>query len=185
MKQRIVKIACSFLIMILAMSGIPPLRAAANPGTVTISGYVTYQGRDQNWRAAEEIRIDLYEKDRNQIEHDLASTNTAWNGYFWFGPIENWWYPDGTQLNVFLRIITTYHDSATATDTIVTDYDYGFPYDFTNNPTSLDHDGPWTINIEVSNNKDKHQAMWVYGDLRDAWDFARINYAGIIPEVSR
>jgi hypothetical protein len=67
MKRHAGMITGAIFIMLTTMSMVAPLRIMAQPGTVTISGQVTYQPRNwnpqiSNWALGKEIQIDLYEK---------------------------------------------------------------------------------------------------------------------------
>jgi hypothetical protein len=175
MKRYMVKITGAFLIMVIAMSVTIPLHAAASPGMVTIGGQVLFQGRNwnppnNNWQYGKEMKIDLYEKDINGNDHYLVTTNTDGTGNFVFPSRENWWYPDSRQLNIFFEIVTVYPYTY-VTDTL------GGQYAFASYTTFLNHDGQWNLQFAVTNGWQDYQALWIFEDLRNAWDFVYNNFS--------
>jgi hypothetical protein len=173
MKRQIVKIVGSFLIMVLAISIMAPFRASANPGNVIISGQVTYQPRNwnpslNNWRTGSEMKIDLYEKDLSGNDHYLDTTNTNGSGNFVFPSRVNWWGPDNRQLNVYFVIVTVYQNTSVTNR-------WSAQYAFANNPTFLSYDGQVTINFPVTGSWPGYQAIWIFEDLRNTWNFVHNN----------
>ena len=74
MKRHAAMLVRAYLILLVAITIIPPLHARALYGTVNINGRVTYQPRNwnpqlNNWAIGKEIQIDLYEKDLQGNEH--------------------------------------------------------------------------------------------------------------------
>lgn len=170
MKSYAAMLVRAFLVLLVAIIIIPPPHAAAQHGTVTINGQLTYQPRNwnpqlNNWAFGNEIRIDLYEKDLQGNEHYLATTYTTLGGYFSFPSMENWWSPDNRQLNIFYKVITNYGDTTDVTDRFFRNYA------FANTPTLLSHDGAWTINFQLTSQWSGYQAIWIFEDLRNAWNF--------------
>jgi hypothetical protein len=166
MQRLTVKIIGAFLILVLAMEFIKPLHAVADPGDVTISGQVTYQPRNwdpnnPNMQIGGELKIELFEKDSLGIGHLVDSKYTDINGNFTFNPPTNWWTPDK---NIYFQVTTVYTDTA-VTNTI------GQQYGFLNNTTLLSHDGPWTIDFPITENWPSFQAIWIFEDMRKAWNY--------------
>jgi hypothetical protein len=169
MKRHAAMLVRAFLILLVAINIIPPLRAVAQHGTVTINGQVTYQPRNwnpqlNNWAIGKEIQIDLYEKDLQGNDHYLATTYTTLGGYFSFPARENWWNPDNRQLNIFFKVITSYVDTA-VTDRLFRNYAFASPATF------LSYDGTWTLNFPITIGYTGHQAIWIFEDLRNAWHY--------------
>jgi hypothetical protein len=189
MKRYIIKTTVAFLIMVLAMSETIPLHASASHGTVTISGNVRYQGRDwdpqkYNWQYGKELKVDLYEKDNQGTEHWLNRTTvTDSYGHYIFDPIENWSSYDNDRYSIFIKITTDY--PANSPNTSVTDYDLEQQYHFPNTfyPPRIG-DGPQTINFDITNTWQSHQAIWIFEDLRNAWNFVHNNFSGYDPTPS-
>ena len=172
MKQQFVKIGGAFFIVVLAMNIILPFHATATPGTVTISGTVRYQPRNwnpqsSNWGLGKEIKIQLYELDLHGHNHLLSTVTTNGVGHFNFPATTNWWAEDNNQLNIYLKIITAY--PINYTDTSVTDR-LGGQYTFASGTTFLSHDGQWTKNFDLTNSWAGYQAIWIFEDLRNAWN---------------
>lgn len=161
------------------MSGTMPLHAAASPGNVIINGQVTYQPRDwngiSNYRTGNEMKIDLYEKDLQGRRHYLDTTNTDGNGNFTFpskdlGHLTNWWGFDGQQLNIYFVIETVYPNTS------VTDRSFAqYAFDNYNDPTFLSYDGTWTKNFVVTQSWPDYQAIWIFEDLRNTWNYVHNN----------
>lgn len=178
MKQQISKALSAFLIAIIIMSTTPPVHVEASYGTVVISGQVTYQPRNwnpqnPNWRVGREMQIDLYHMDLQGNDHYLDTTVTNINGNFVFPSRINWWSPDSRQLNIFFVIRTAY-PSTNNPITFVTDR-FSAIYGFANNPAFLSHDGNWTINFPVTWDWTDDQAIWIFEDLRNAWNYVHEN----------
>jgi hypothetical protein len=126
MKRYTAMIIRAFLILAIAVSMMPPLRAAAQHPNVTIGGQVTYQPRNwddqqNNWAIGKEIRVDLYERDLSGNDHNLDTAYTNTSGIFAFPERENWWGPDNRQLNVFFELLTVFTD-AEVTNRYFADY---------------------------------------------------------------
>jgi hypothetical protein len=165
MQRLTVKIIGAFLILVLAMEFIKPLNAVADPGDVTISGQVTYQPRNwdaqhPNMRVGGEMKIELYEKDSQGNGHLLDSKYTDIDGNFTFN-LTNWWAPDK---NIYFQVITVYTNTA-VTDTI------GRQYGFLSYTTLLSHDGAWTIDFPITDSWPSYQAIWIFEDIRNAWNY--------------
>jgi len=173
MKRRIVEIIATCLIVVLALSLMKPLHAAASPGNVIISGQVTYQPRDwdpqhPNWRTGNEMTIKLYEKDLQGNNHYLDTTYTNSIGWFVFPERTNWWGPDNRQLNIYLVAVTAYSNSS-VTDRL------SVQYGFLSETTFLSHDGTWIKNFAVDQNWQGYQAIWIFEDLRNTWNYVHNN----------
>jgi hypothetical protein len=173
MKRRIVEIIAACLIVVLALSLMKPLHAAASPGNVIISGQVTYQPRDwdaqhPNWRTGNEMTIKLYEKDLQGNNHYLDTTYTNSIGWFVFPERTNWWGPDNRQLNIYLVAVTAYSNSS-VTDRL------SIQYGFMSETTFLSHDGTWIKNFAVDQNWQGYQAIWIFEDLRNTWNYVHNN----------
>ena len=169
MRRHAARIISALLIMVIAMSIMQPLRAVAQPGNVTISGQVTYQPRNwnpqfNNWATGREIEVDLYERDHNGHDTKLDTTYTDFYGNFSFQSRLNWWGPDSSQLNVVLNLVTVF------TNTEVTNLIFA-DYAFASLPTFLSHDGNWTINFPLTLGWLNYQAVWIFEDIRNAWNY--------------
>jgi len=177
MKRNIALIARALLIVVIFISIINPDHVSA-AGTVTIQGTVTFQPRNwnpsqNNWATGREMQIDLYERDLAGVEHYLATTTTNGAGYFVFPPMTNWWAPDNRQLNIFYKVVTAY-PNASNPKTATTDRSFS-DYVFASGTNFLSSDGTYTINFAISNSWQNYQALWVYEDVRNAWDYVYNN----------
>ncbi len=176
MKRHFKVITGAFMIVILTMIIFMPLRAQADPGTVTIHGQITYEPRDWNtlhiMNAGKEMEIDLYEKDHNGVETVITATNTNWNGEFTF-TVTNYWGPSDPKLNIFYRVRLYYPKTDPPNPkTIVATPGSTDPYYFDSGTTYLATDGDWTINFAINaTTSSNYQALWIFEDIRNAWDF--------------
>jgi hypothetical protein len=174
MKRQTAIFICALLIIVFVSNIIIPSHAAAQQhGNVTIGGQVLYQPRywnGYNWGVGREIQVDLYEKDLNGHDHYLDTTYTDVYGQFYFPPRENWWYEDNRQLNIYFKVITVYADTA------VTDV-YFRNYAFVNSPAFLYHDGDFPIDFPISSGWVGSQALWIFEDIRNAWNFVHTHYS--------
>lgn len=173
MRRQTKNIAFAFLIVVLVMGTMIPQRVTASPGNVVISGQVTYQPRNwdpqrPNWRTGSEMKIDLYELDLQGNGHYLDTTNTDGTGHFTFLSRTNWWGPDNRQLNIYFVIVTTYPNTS------VTDR-WSAQYAFASYATFLSNDGNWTINFPVTSSWTGYQALWIFEDMRNAWNYVHNN----------
>jgi hypothetical protein len=173
MKRQTVMISCAFLVIMLAIGLINPSRASATPGNVTIQGQVTYQPRNwdpqkNNWRTGNEIQINLYERDSHQVEHLLDTIYTDKFGYFQFPSRTNWWAPDNTKLNIFYRIVTVFPYTY-VTDTLSRQYAFDSEISF------LSTDGTVIKSFAITSSWTYYQAIWIFEDLRNAWNFVHDN----------
>lgn len=94
----------------------------------------------------------------------MATTYTNSTGNFIFPSRTNWWGPDNRPLNVFIEIVTAYPDSA-VTDRLFRQYV------FASSTTFLSHDGAWSINFPLDSGWLDYQAIWIFEDLRNAWNY--------------
>ncbi len=178
MKRRIKVITGAVLIVILTVNVIMPLRVQADPGGVTIQGQVTFKPRNwvpiwNNWESGDELRIELWKDNPIGLDLKLASTYTTKKdllqagGYFKFTNISS-------QIYVYLKVVTEYsidfNPTTATTDRLSTPY----TFDNDDNPTFLSSDGLWTINFAIDD--ENYQALWVFEDLRNAWNYVHDNY---------
>ncbi len=153
-----------------------PLRVEGDPGTVTINGQITYEPR--NWHTlhimnvGKEVEVDLYERDHNGDNFLLTTTSTNCNGEFTF-TVTNYWGPLDPKLNTFYRVRLRYPE--TNPKTAVTRPGLTDPYYIESDTTYLSTDGNWTINFAINSAKENFQAMWIFEDLRNAWDYVYAN----------
>jgi hypothetical protein len=178
MKRQVTKTLSAFLIAIIIMSITPPVHVEASYGTVVISGQVTYQPRNwnpqsPNWQVGREMQIDLYHMDLQGNDHYLATTVTDENGNFSFPSRLNWWSLDNRRLNVYFEIITAYPSSMNPI-TSVTDR-LSAQYAFASDTTYLYYDGNWTKNFSITGVWPSYQAIWIFEDLRNAWNYVHEN----------
>ena len=76
-------------------------------------------------------------------------------------------------MNIFFVIITAYPSSMNPT-TSVTDR-WSAQYTFASDPTFLSHDGNWTKNFPITGDWPSYQAIWIFEDLRNAWNYVHAN----------
>jgi hypothetical protein len=168
MKQQRVIFICTLLIITLALTIINPLDTVAQQhGNVIIGGQVFYQPRywnGSNWGIGKEIQVDLYEKDLQGNNHRLTTTYTNSSGFFVFPSMINWWEPDNRQLNIFFVVVTNFQN------TRVTDVFFR-NYAFASSPTFLSHDGLWDLNFFLTSNWQGYRALWIFEDIRNAWNY--------------
>jgi hypothetical protein len=169
MKRRNRKIMNTLFIVAVILLAIKPSYAAADPGSVVISGQVTYQPRNWNpqqlnWQPGREMKVELFEKDLQGYLHYLDTTYSDGTGNFVFPSRKNWWSPDNQQLNISLRVATVYQNTS------VTDR-WSAQYAFESDSTFLSYDGSWVKNFTITNGWTDYQAVWIFEDLRNAWNF--------------
>jgi len=178
MKRQITIFVCAWLILVSTTCIKNPYRVVAQThGNVIIGGQVLYQPRywnGSNWGVGKEIRVELYEKDTIGIDYLLDTSYTDSNGVFTFPSRTNWWPDDNRQLNVYIKIVTVYPQTA-VTDRLFRNYA------FSNSPTFLSHDGTWNIDFYLSSTWSDFQALWIFEDIRKAWNYVHTYYGQYDP----
>ncbi len=175
MKRHIRVITGAFLIVIFAMNVLMPLRAQADPDGVTIQGQVTFKPRNwvpiwNNWAFGNELRIELWKDNPIGFDQKLASTYTSKEGgYFEFTNISS-------QINVYLNVVTEYSINFNPTTATTNRLSTHYSFDNSDNPTFLSSDGLWTINFAIDEQEENYQALWIFEDLRNAWNYVHDNY---------
>jgi hypothetical protein len=175
MKRHLEMIASAFFILAIVMSVIPPLRANAQAGPVTISGHVSYQPRNynsslNNMMNGIDIEINLYEQDQYGVSYYLDTTYSDINGNYSFPSRLNWWTQDGAPLNVYL-VLVTYHLETNVTNLTIPIGNYTFR----NFATSLPPNPTATIDFPLTSAYQDYEAMWIFEDLRNTWNFVYNN----------
>ncbi len=170
--------ARSFLIMILILCALVSYPVQGNnQSIVTIHGKVTYEPRNLAvpliYSVAREVEIDLYEKSYDGIITKLNSqpVYTNSNGDFSFSAT-NYWGPHDPYLNVFYKVNLSYQSTA-----VYDPLDNNKLYQFDSSTTFLNSDTTidWTKDFIIDHSFTKYKAMWIFEDIRKAWNFVNTN----------
>lgn len=145
------------------------------PGYVTVNGTLTYQDRDGSTKPGSFTRAWLYEYD-NGTSDPLAVANTDGNGYFSFAPVLNWdddgdADPANRSLDLYIVFEAIYYDSGSSYRQVTELNGYRYIWD-----TQISHNvssGPLNKSAHISAYyyPDSMFAMWLFQDIRRAWQF--------------
>ena len=119
---------------------------------------------------------ELFEKDHNEIYTLLDTTITDDYGLYAFPSRQNYWPSDNGPLNIVLRVYTAYptNDYHYTIITQVTDF-VNEIYNFDSLETRLTTDGSWTKDFVITNGWASYQAIWIFEDMRNAWNYVYNN----------
>lgn len=148
-------------------------------GQVTPQGAFSYYNRNSSLVGARYTKVSLFESDPVGGDDLLATTNTDANGFFQF-PVQDNWDGDDSDPNPFNRKLdlyvmaeTDYSDSGIARRR-VTDFDY-YNYQWPSSISSNVPDGTVILNASIPSTSPSIEAMWIFQDLRSAWEYVRNN----------
>jgi len=149
------------------------------PGQVTMQGTLSYTDRDGNTVPARFTKVHLYDQDPGGIDDRLSTVETNTNGFFWFFARTNWDDdgtepdPDDRRLDLYFIIEANYDDSPTSRHrvTYFDDHTYTWPTSVLTNIS----DGTINVVVPIPNNSPTLPAMWIFQDLRRAWEYVRNN----------
>ncbi len=175
MKRHAAKIISAFLIMVIALNIMPPLRAVAQHPNVTIYGTVYYPGRNfnpnlNNYSLAQNLLIAVYNQDSTG-NHLMGAAYTNTNGYFQFLPMENWDYVDSRRLYLYFTLTPDYFDSSNA-ERRVAHANVTFDNWVLSTSPSFAPDGDYNISLNVTTD---YQILWIFDDLGKAWKYVYNN----------
>lgn len=152
-------------------------------GEVTVRGSFSYADLNNNPIPASFTKVYLYDQDPGGSDDLLGTTVTDANGFFQFPTRANWDEddpdPDPNNRRLDLQVVweTDVQDSALARRR-VTDLG-GRPYTWNNIQVNV-QDGVADFSKELRLNEPNLEAMWIFQDLRRAWEYMR-STAGIDP----
>jgi len=156
------------------------------PGQVTIRGTLKYADRGSNEANAlgRYTKVYLYEQDPGETDDLLAITTTDGNGFFQFPTLTNWdedgtdTDPNNRRLDIYLVFEADYEDSTSARHRVtdLNGYTYVWPTSVLNDIS----DGLINLTALIPNNFPTLGAMWIFQDLRRAWEYI-YNNTGIDP----
>ncbi len=155
------------------------------PGSVTVRGSLFYADRNNNAVPARFTKVYLYDQDPGGSDDLLDTTVTDGNGFFQFPARINWDEddpdpdPNNRRLDLYVIWETDVNDSASARRRLTNFGDWAYKWQSevrTNVP-----DGPVDFfNYWLPPENEWLPAMWIFQDLRRAWEYIR-NAAGIDP----
>ena len=144
-------------------------------GYVTVHGYIYYSDRYGNNTFSPYTTIELWEHDPIN-EHDdlLITANTDENGYFLFPAIMNFDPDDNNYIfDLYITIKTTYADSESSIHKVTNFYDQ--TYQWTSETWWDISDGEHAFTQYIPAENPITRAIWVFQDLRNAWEYIRSN----------
>jgi len=150
------------------------------PGQVTARGSFFYADRNNNTLPARFTKVNLYDQDPGGSDDLLATTTTDANGLFQFPAGTNWDDdstepdPDARRLDLYVVWETDANDSATARRhvTNVSNQTYRFYSAIQTNAPDGTAD---FFNYWIPPGDNQQAAMWIFQDLRRAWEYVRNN----------
>jgi hypothetical protein len=149
------------------------------PGQVTAQGSFFYADRNNNTVLARFTKVYLYDQDPGGTDDLLATTTTNANGFFQFPARTNWDDddtdpdPNNRRLDLYVVWETDYNDSATARHRVtnVSGQAYTWPSFTSSNAPDATVDFSSVLPVGRPN----LEAMWIFQDLRRAWEYVRNN----------
>ncbi|MEM4217584.1 MAG: hypothetical protein QXZ09_06145 [Candidatus Methanomethylicaceae archaeon] len=150
-----------------------------SPGYLTVKGYFYYYDRNDNFVPAKYVWVQLWDADYGISGDDfLGEDLTDESGYFEIKDIDNcdgFGCALGTQ-DIYLQFVlkTTYRRVETYS---------GAVYSWYTNPVDNVPDGPYNFGVlSVPNGSNNEGAMWIFQDLRRAWEYPPNNPGLVIAE---
>ncbi len=153
-------------------------------GDVTASGYLYYYDRNNNRVPARFTRVHLYDADPDGSDDLLGSTTTDANGQWSIGPILNRDDPDEFTLDLYAIFELGVADSPSSHRRVTNFGDWAYKW---RTPNTYNNVADGTIDFgvaEIPDNSDWEGAMWIFQDLRHAWDYMQVNAGGADPGPS-
>jgi len=154
------------------------------PGTVTVRGSFFYADRSNNPAPASFTKVYLYDQDPGGSDDLLDTTVTDANGFFQFSARANWDEddpdpnPENRRLDLYVVWETDVNDSASARRR-VTNLG-GWAYRWWSGVQTNAQDGTVDFNYWIPPGDAQLPAMWIFQDLRRAWEYIR-NSTGLDP----
>ncbi|MEM3459974.1 MAG: hypothetical protein QXO24_01985 [Candidatus Micrarchaeaceae archaeon] len=144
------------------------------PGQVTVQGYVYYFDRNGARVPAQYATVHLWDANTNGVDYELAyPTTTNQNGFFQFPTTRNWEYWDSDDpdhaLDLYIVVEAIYNDSASSTHQVTNIP--GDTYQWRRGTSNNVPDGIVDLSYDVPINDPSRPAMWIFQDLRRAWEF--------------
>ncbi len=144
------------------------------PGQVTGLGSTYYYNRNNVRVPTRYATVHLFDHNTNGSDYELATAYTDQNGYFQFPTIRNWEYwdsgdPDHT-LDLYIKIEAFYYDSGSTFHRVT--YFSGDTYKWAGQINANVPDGNLDLSYDVALGDPSKPAMWIFRDLRRAWEYA-------------
>jgi hypothetical protein len=148
------------------------------PGQVTVQGYVHYYDRTGTRVPAQYATIHLWDANTNGVDYELTyPITTTQNGFFQFPTTRNWEYWDSGDpdhaLDLYIVVEATYNDSGSSTHRVT--YFSGDTHKWRRGTSNNVPDGIVNLNYDIPLNDPTGPAMWIFQDLRRAWEYVRSN----------
>lgn len=174
MKCRLALHVGTILALWLTLCRVPAI-AQDMPGQVTVQGSFSYADRNSNSVPASFTKVYLYDQDPGGSDDLLDTTVTDANGFFQFPPRTNWDDddpdpdPNNRRLDLYVVWETDVNDSDAARRRVTNFGDQAYRWLSlvqTNVP-----DGLVEFNYWVPPDSNLLPAMWIFQDLRRAWEY--------------
>jgi len=149
------------------------------PGQVTAYGRFYFYDRNGHLAPARYTRVYLYDADPSGGDDLLGLGATDGNGFWQIGPITNWDADASGALDLYAVFETDVNDSDTARRRVTNFGDWAYKWQIPtkeNVATGSVDLGEWAVGM----GSDWEPAMWIFQDLRRAWEYVQSN-AGADP----
>ncbi len=149
------------------------------PTRVTANGTLMYWDRNNNHIPGAYTGVSLYDQDPGGSDDLLYTRDTNSDGFFQFPSIMNWDDddpdpdPNNRLLDLYVVWETDKNNSSVAPRRVV-----GFDGGIYNWPSEVHTNAENSVenfSYDIPNESDKERAMWIFQDLRRAWDYVRNN----------
>jgi hypothetical protein len=144
------------------------------PGQVTVQGYIHYYDRTGARVPVQYATIHLWDANSNGVDYELAyPTTTDQYGRFEFPTTRNWEYWDSGDpdhaLDLYIVVEAIYNDSGSSTHRVTNIP--GDTYQWRRGTSNNVPDGIVDLSYDIPNNDPTSPAMWIFQDLRRAWQY--------------
>jgi subtilisin-like proprotein convertase family protein len=144
------------------------------PGQLTVQGTFFYADRNNNTVPARFTKVSLYDYDPGGTDDHLGTVDTDANGYFLLRWITNWDddgaepYPDDRRLDLYVVWETDANDSPSARRRVTNFSGWGYQWASERRTNVPDGNADFfNYSVGVIN----QEAMWIFQDLRRAWEY--------------
>ena len=147
------------------------------PGQLSSSGTFSYGDRSGSPKVAKHLTAYLYDQDPGGDDDLIGTTTTNENGFFQFPQLVNWDIDDPDQnennrrLDLYVVVAADYYDSQSSRRR-VTNLN-GDVYKWNSSIHTNIGDGSTDFTTFLSSQTVSTRAMWIFQDLRKAWQFSK------------
>jgi hypothetical protein len=149
------------------------------PGEISAFGTLSYSNRVNNSVGARFMNVYLFDADPGYVDDLLAVTTTNADGFFMFPTTTNWDVddndpdPNNRRLDLYVKWETDFNDSVSAHH-LVKNY-AGSTYEWPSMTWWNVNDGILDCSSVLPAGWPGLEAMWIFQDLRQAWEFVHNN----------